>query len=136
MAEHIYISKPDYQRLRTLVALHRAGRDGAAADRLDAELDRAIVVEPGEMPPDVVTLQSRVSYVEARTGAVREVVLVEPAAADPSAGRVSVLAPVGAALVGLRRGDVIEWPLPDGRNAQYRILDVVQPEPAPAEAVA
>ncbi|HZR11533.1 MAG TPA: nucleoside diphosphate kinase regulator [Myxococcales bacterium] len=136
MAEHIYISKPDYQRLRTLVALHRDGRDGAAADRLDAELDRAIVVEPGEMPPDVVTLQSRVSYVEARTGALREVVLVEPAAADPSAGRVSVLAPVGAALVGLRQGDAIEWPLPDGRNAQYRILTVAQPEPAPAEAVA
>ena len=136
MAEHIYISKPDYQRLRTLVALHRDGRDGTAADRLDAELDRAIVVEPGEMPPDVVTLQSRVSYVEARTGAVREVVLVEPAAADPSAGRVSVLAPVGAALVGLRQGDAIEWPLPDGRNAQYRILTVAQPEPVPAEAVA
>ena len=136
MAEHIYIEQPDFQRLRTLVDLHGGGRDGAAAERLDGELDRAIVVDPGEMPSDVVTLQSRVSYVEARTGAVREVVLVEPAAADPAAGRVSVLAPVGAALLGLRRGNAIEWPLPDGRNAKYRILAVAQSEPAPADAVA
>ena len=135
MAEHIYISKPDFQRLHTLIALYGGGRDVAAAERLEAELDRAIVVEPDQMPPHVVTLQSRVSY-ETRTGAVREVVLVEPAAADPAAGRVSVLAPVGAALLGLRPGDAIEWPMPDGRSAQFRILAVVQDEPASARATA
>ena len=108
MAERIYISKSDLQRLRSLVDQHSAGRDGLAAERLATELDRAIIVEPGHMPPDVVTIESRVTFEDARTRAIREVVLVYPAAADASAGRISVLAPIGAALLGLRIGDGIE----------------------------
>jgi len=127
VAERIYITKADYQRLRALVDLHGEGRDSGAAERLDAELDRAILVEPAELPADVVTLESRVSFQETSTGVVRDVVLAPPSSADPASGRVSVLAPVGAALLGLRRGDSIEWPLPDGRMARYRILAVTQP---------
>jgi hypothetical protein len=56
--------------------------------------------------------------------------------ADASAGRVSVLAPVGAALLGLRTGDSIEWPLPDGRHARIRILSVAQPQAVAEEAAA
>ena len=126
MAERIYISKSDLQRLQSLVDQHSAGRDGQAAERLATELDRAIIVEPGHMPPDVVTIQSRVTFEDARTRAIREVVLVYPAAADASAGRISVLAPIGAALLGLRIGDGIEWPLPDARTAKIRILAVAQ----------
>ncbi|MFL5391416.1 MAG: GreA/GreB family elongation factor, partial [Myxococcales bacterium] len=84
-------------------------------------------VGAAELPPDVVRMHSQVTFEEVRTGAVREVVLVYPATADASAGRLSVLAPIGAALLGLRVGDRIEWPLPDDRTAEIRILSVAQP---------
>jgi regulator of nucleoside diphosphate kinase len=127
MAERIYITEADIDRLHALVDRHWDGRDGAAAERLATELDRAILVGPDELPPDVVTMQSRVAFEDIRTGAIREVVLVYPAAADASAGKLSVLAPIGAALLGLRVGDTIEWPLPDDRTAEIRILSVAQP---------
>ncbi|MGC3998003.1 MAG: nucleoside diphosphate kinase regulator [Anaeromyxobacter sp.] len=132
MAGPIYIVETELERLKSLVDQHLDGRDGAAAERLGAELDRALVRDPAELPPDVVTLDSSVSYVDERTGVVREVTVVFPAAADANTRRISVLAPVGAALLGLRQGDGIEWPLPDGRVAQLRILRVVQPAAAAA----
>ena len=136
MAERIYISMTDLQNLRSLVDRHASGRDGGAAERLGAELDRAIVVEPDRMPPDVVTIPSRVTFEDVNTGAVREMVLVYPVAADVPAGRISVLAPIGAAVLGLRVGDSIEWPLPDGRTARIRILAVAPVPAEPAESAA
>jgi regulator of nucleoside diphosphate kinase len=127
MADRIYITDSDLERLRALVDQHTEGRDAASAERLAAELDRAVVVDPARLPGDAVTMDSRVTFEEARAGTIREVVLVYPANANPAAGRVSVLAPVGAALLGLRTGDEIEWPLPDGRTARIRILAVTQP---------
>jgi regulator of nucleoside diphosphate kinase len=115
-------------RLRALVEQHSEGRDAALAERLGAELDRAVVVE--RLPQGVVAPGSRVRFEDERTRTVREAVLVYPSGADASAGRVSVLAPIGAALLGLAAGDAIAWPLPDGREARIRILAV---EPAAAE---
>jgi regulator of nucleoside diphosphate kinase len=139
MAERIYISESDVQKLRALIEQHWNGRDGAAAERLAAELDRAIIAPLAQMPADVVTMHSRVAFEDVRSGAIREVVLVYPAASDASAGRLSVLAPIGAALLGLRIGDTIEWPLPDDRTVSLRILAVVPPrgagESAAGEAV-
>jgi regulator of nucleoside diphosphate kinase len=125
MTDRIYVSAVELNQLRSLVD-HATGRDGTAAERLAAELDRAIVVEPDRMPLDVATIGSRVTFEDARTRSVRDVVLVYPGSADASAGRISVLAPVGAALLGLRTGEEIKWPLPDGRIAEIRILAVTQ----------
>jgi regulator of nucleoside diphosphate kinase len=127
MAERIFVSRSDLNRLRPLVEQHAGGVDGVAAERLEAELDRAVVVEDGPVAPDVVAMESRVTFEDEGTGTAREVVLVYPGSADASAGRVSVLAPVGAALLGLRTGDRIDWPLPDGRTARIRILSVAPP---------
>lgn len=127
MADRIYITETELQRLRALVEQHSESRDGAAAERLGAELDRAVVVAPDRLPPDVVTIDSRVTFADERSGAAREVVVVYPSAANASAGRISVLAPIGAALIGLRAGDEIDWPLPDGRTAELRIVSVSQP---------
>lgn len=127
MARNIYIGESEMEQLRLLVDQNLGGRDGATAERLAAELDRAVVVEPSRLPADAVTIESRVTYEEELSGAVREVTLVYPAAADASSGRISVLAPVGAALIGLRTGDRIEWPLPDGRTAKICIRAVIQP---------
>jgi regulator of nucleoside diphosphate kinase len=118
-------------RLRALVEQHSEGRDAVAAERLGAELDRATVVDT--LPPGVVAPGSRVRFEDERTRTVREAVLVYPSAADAGAGRISVLAPIGAAILGLRAGDTIAWPLPDGRDARIRILAV---EPAAAERAA
>ncbi|HLS87061.1 MAG TPA: nucleoside diphosphate kinase regulator [Burkholderiales bacterium] len=94
---------------------------------LRGELERAIVVSDEAMPSDVVTMYSRVVYVDERTGAEREVVLVYPSQADAAAGRVSVLAPVGTALLGLSAGQSIEWPFPDGSVRRLHVKAVVQP---------
>lgn len=132
MSSRIHVARPEMDRLRALVEQHSEGRDAALAERLDAELDRAVVVD--RLPPGVVTPGARVRFEDERTGAVREATLVYPAGADASAGRISVLAPVGAALLGLAVGDTISWPLPDGREARIRILAVEPPPPAPATA--
>jgi regulator of nucleoside diphosphate kinase len=118
----IHVTRSELDRLRELVERHARSRDAVAAQRLAAELDRATVVE--RLPHDVVAVGSRVRFETVRDRSVREVVVVHPSAADPSAGRVSVLAPVGAALLGLAPGDTIAWPLPGGREAQLRVLEV------------
>ena len=122
MAARIHVSRTELERLRDLVDQHAAGRDAEAAERLAAELDRAVVVD--ELPAGVVEPGSRVTWQDQRTRVVREAVLVYPADADPAAGRISVLAPIGAALLGLAAGDTMTWPLPDGREARIRILSV------------
>jgi regulator of nucleoside diphosphate kinase len=134
MASRIHVARSEMDRLRALVEQHLGGRDAALAERLAAELDRAVVVD--RLPPGVVAPGSRVRFEDGRTGVVREAVLVHPAAADASAGRISVLAPIGAALLGLAVGDRISWPLPGGREARIRILAVESPTPAAAETAA
>lgn len=136
MADRIYIARSDLHELQSLIEQHADGRDGAAAGRLAAEIDRALVVDGDRLPLDVVTMLSRVVFENVRTGSRREVVLVRPADADAGAGRVSVLAPIGAALLGLRIGDMIEWPLPGERTAEIRILAVEQPARAEATTAA
>jgi regulator of nucleoside diphosphate kinase len=133
MAHRIYISEEEATRLRDLVDQHSAGRDAATVALLASELDRATVVAPERVPSDAVTIGSRVVFEEESSGRVREVVLVYPSDADASAGRISVLAPIGAALLGLRVGDEIDWPLPAGRMAEIRILSVEAPQHAAAE---
>lgn len=125
----IIVTTRDYERLSNVLASlpesHEVGR------MLEAELDRADVLEPEEVPNDVVTMNSRVLIEDLETGETLTVTLVYPASADFQAGRLSVLAPVGAALLGLRTGQTIEWPLPGGRRKRVRVAAVEwQPEAA------
>ncbi len=120
----IIIGKADLERLRAVVESNLFGRDEEAAERLGAELDRAIVVPQGAVPPEIVTLGSRVAFEDGDTGRTRQITLCEPRDADPSQGRVSILAPVGAALLGLGVGESIDWPLPNGRTGTFRIAAV------------
>lgn len=102
--------------------------DGLSA--LLAELDRAQIVAPTAVPADVVTMNSRVTLVDCESMEKMDVTLVFPADADADSGRVSVLAPVGTAIIGYREGDTIEWPVPSGVR-QLRIETVhYQPEAA------
>lgn len=129
----LLVSDRDLGVLTALVEQRILGPDGPAAERLEAELERATVVPHAELPPDVVALGSRVVF-EDENGRAREVELVMPKEADAARGRVSVLAPVGSALLGLRQGGAIAWPMPGDRVAQLRIVSVRPPDDAPATA--
>lgn len=125
----IVVSRLDYQRIEAL--LEDAGKRGIDTSKLEAELERADVVEPAQMPGDVISMNSTARFRDVNSGAERELTLVYPREADADAGRVSVLAPVGSALLGLRIGQSIDWPLPGGRTVALEVLSIqYQPEAA------
>ena len=124
---HIYLTQADMERLLHLVDAY----PGRRFEQLERELVRAQVVAREEIPPDIVTMDSRVVFEDEGTGERREVTLVYPGSADIDAGRISVLTPVGSALLGLRVGQSIDWELPAGVRRRYRIAAVpYQPEAA------
>ena len=101
------------------------------AEALNAELDRAQMCTPETMPQDVVTMNSQVRFRDLVTGEERTRTLVYPANMTDSSTQLSVLAPVGAALLGLRTGDIINWSLPGGTAAHLEVLELIyQPEAA------
>ena len=117
----IVITKSDAAKLRELLAARaRAEHDQDHLHELAAELERALIAEPGEAPQDVITMHARVRVLDLVSGERRELVLVFPREADLSAGRISVLAPLGTALLGYREGDEVEWQMPGGLR-QLRI---------------
>src|ERR1051325_706207 len=113
----IYITKPDHERLTKMIELARE-REGEAnreyLNRLEEELERAEVVEQKEIPPDVITMRSTGSLRDLDTSEKAIYWLAFPAEANYDEGKISVLAPVGTAMLGYRRGDVIEWAVPSG----------------------
>jgi len=122
----LLVSADDWDRLADLAAAARR-RMPEVADCLMAELDRAEIVEGQALPPDVVAMGSAVDYEEAGTGRRRSVRLVYPVEADLDAGRVSVLTPVGTALLGLRRGARFGWQARSGERRELRVLEVAPP---------
>jgi regulator of nucleoside diphosphate kinase len=133
MAFHgsIWLTAHDYNRLRLLLAdLTRQSRGmQAGVDALEEILDFARVVDPDKVPHDVVTMNSRVLFEDLRTGEEGTVTIVYPADVDPTRGRISVLSPVGGALLGEAEGSEVELPLPHGQLRRIRIGNVLyQPE--------
>lgn len=129
----IFVTKPDLVRLRDLVERSLDGGLTEAAERLEHELERAKIVPQDQIPPNVVTMRSRAVCRDIETDTVRELELVYPREADSSAGKISVLAPMGVALLGLRVGSTIRWPMPRGRTVTLELLEVrYQPEAAGA----
>lgn len=114
-----------------LLALAVSGK-GGAADSLWDEMERAQVVADPKLPIDVVRMRSRVRYRTDKDEEL-EVVLVFPVAADISEGKISVLTPVGAALIGLRTGQSITWQARDGRKHALTVLAVHQQNEEPIE---
>lgn len=112
----ILVTDRDFWRLSALVRASAADytRDQEHIDRLEGELGRSVPVATAEVPTDVVTMHSRVTVRDLDAGTSRTYTLVFPREADLSSGRLSVLAPLGTALLGYRVGDEIEWPMPGG----------------------
>lgn len=123
----IVIGQADYRQL-TVLALAGSDHTADTADALLYELDRALVVPDGRIPNDAVRMGSTVHY-RTSEGDTRQVVLVYPAEANISEGRISVLTPVGAALIGLSTGQSITWLTRDGRKQVLTVLAVIPPRP-------
>lgn len=130
----IYITRQDMERLRFLIKSIQSSKTHDDRDRpylwtLGMELDRAVVVDSSEVPPDVVTMNSRVRLMDGPRSWM--VTLVFPEDADPEHDRISVLAPLGAALLGCRAGNPISFRVPSGAHRTCNVLSVLyQPEAA------
>jgi regulator of nucleoside diphosphate kinase len=120
----IIVSSLDVVRLERLLE-SGAYRNLPGIDALRNELDRATVVEPTAIPPGVVTMNSTVRFIDDESKARFELTLVYPDEGGAS-DKVSVIAPVGSALLGLSVGQSIFWQVPGGRRLQLRVLEVVQ----------
>lgn len=122
----IYITATDKERLERIIA---SSESSPNLEMLEEELARATIVDSRDIPSDVVTMNSRVLFKDLDTGEELEFTLVYPWEADLERAKISILAPVGAALLGLRVGDEIDWPLPSGKIRSLRILNMLfQPE--------
>lgn len=128
----IWVTDFDLDRLRKLLDGTRlwSSRDREHLERLDEELGRAHVVSPADIPPDVVTMNTRLRLRDLDSGREMVFTLVFPSDADVEQGKVSVLAPLGTAVLGYRRGDAFEWPMP-GRVRRLHVEEILyQPEAA------
>lgn len=111
----IYITDNDMKRLRELVMVVRQfKKEEKYLQELESELNRAKVVKSHDIPADVITMNSEVHLRDMNTKEEITYTLVFPDQADAGQGRVSILAPIGTALLGYRVGDVIEWKVPAG----------------------
>ena len=129
----IYITEVDRRRLEKLIEIH--GERSRLANqeylhRLGLELDRAEVVAPEDVPEDVITMRSRARLRDLNTREEMIYTLVFPAEANFDEGKISVLAPVGTAMLGYRVGDTIEWQVPSGLR-RLKVMEILyQPEAA------
>jgi regulator of nucleoside diphosphate kinase len=140
LSKKIMISSADHERLLRLIDSARldARIPSTHIAALEGELGRAKIVDPEELPDDVVTMGSTVWFRDPETDEVEQYTLVLPSEADVLRDRISVLAPIGTALLGYRLGDVVEWRVPSGKR-RMEIVKVSQParhaggwEPVPA----
>ncbi len=131
--DKIYITEFDLRRLKELIKYAKESWDKRMIphlEELDEELERAEIVRPEEIPPDVITMNSTFRLSDLDTGDEGIYTLVFPPKADSSNGKISVLAPIGTAVLGYRVGDVVEWRVPAGRKT-FKVEGLLyQPEAA------
>ena len=123
----IIVSSHDLARLDAMLDSHTHANNPVAAQLAD-ELNRAQIVEPDQVPAGTVTMHATVQCQDELSGDTHSLTLVYPHEANFDLGRVSVLAPVGCALLGLTVGQSIDWNAPGGRKLRLRVIEV-QDEP-------
>lgn len=125
----IIVTKWDLGRLQHLLSFHATTWSWRAVEFLVRELMRAQVVDEKEVPGDIVTMRSRIVFREDDSEIEQVVTLAYPSDRDFYDDALSVLTPVGAALIGLSEGQSITYPAPDGRRKTLTVLKIVsQPE--------
>lgn len=126
----IVITHNDYRRLEALLAsdLAEAIGDKSYLADLQSELEQAMVVESDKVPKNVVTMNSTVRFRDVDTGEVETYTLVFPNEADIAANKLSILAPIGTAILGHRVGNVVRWLVPSGKRRLKVEAVLYQPE--------
>lgn len=129
----IYVTEADLNRLQALIAgmrNHGSNKVRAHLDRLENELDQAEIIAPQSIPKDVITMRSRVRLQDIDSGQEMVYSLVFPNEANLGQGKISILAPIGTAMIGYQVGDTIEWVVPAGLK-RLRVEEILyQPEGA------
>lgn len=126
----IQITELDQKRLIDLIQEAQSGeyRKSVYLENLRGELERAQIVAPQEIPGDVITMNSTVALTDLDTGEEETYTLVYPENANTTQGKVSILAPIGTAMLGYRAGDVFEWEVPAGKRRLKVEKILYQPE--------
>lgn len=119
-APQIILSQEDYQKISQLIYKN----DSDVAALLEEELSRADIVDQAVLPADVVAMHSEVSFLDVETGRESTFTLVYPSEASLAEGRISILASLGAALIGLKVGQTIRWALPGGAEKEFKVVKV------------
>ena len=124
----IYISRDDHTKLRLLLTTASRSKPSDALQKLHDELERAVVLDPAAIPEGVVTLESKVTFEDLGSREVEEYTITFPEQANHEAKRLSILAPIGIALLGCRVGDIVNWSPPGGPR-QLKVCSVTHPAP-------
>jgi len=125
----IHITEFDLARLEKLLSIERtSGRGGERLSGLEAEIRRATIVKAKVLPHNVVTMNSTVELADLDTGSTEVYTLVFPEEADIDQNKISVLAPIGTAMLGYKAGDVFEWQVPAGKRRLRVDRLLYQPE--------
>jgi len=130
VTKNIYITDKDMERLRELRMAAREFKkeEEKYLRELESELNKGTIVKPQDIPPDIITMNSEVHLLDLNTKEETTYQLVFPDQADVSRGKVSILAPIGTALLGYSVGDIIEWKVPAG-VAKLKVEKIIyQPE--------
>ena len=128
--KQLILTEDDYNLLHAYLntGLHRSAFDRRSADMLQAELRKAKLVNKNEFPHDVVRLNSKVKEKADHNEDVNELILVTPDRANIKEKKVSIMAPIGTALIGFRQGEQVKWQVPAGKKS-FTILEVVNEQP-------
>ena len=132
----IYITDNDMRRLRELIMVARQFKkeEEKYLQDLEAELNRGKIIKSQDIPQDIITMNSEVHLRDLNTKEEITYQLVFPDHADASQGRVSILAPIGTALLGYSVGDIIEWKVPAG-VAKLKVEKIIYQPEANGEAL-
>ena len=130
----IQLTRRDFRRLDQLTATHATAEARRVVDFLVGELSRARVVESDRISPDVVTMHSEAVFRDEETGRERAVTLVYPSEHAGNDGALSVLTPLGAALIGMSEGQTISFETGDGRARRVSIVKVLKQPQADGRA--
>ncbi len=121
----ILITEKDLLRIKHILSFQTS----MEFENLELELERAKIINDNEVPPDLVTMNSKVRFLNVQDNKEMVATIVYPSEANFTDGRISVLASLGSAIIGLRCGQEINWMFPDGKTRTLRILEILyQPE--------